>query len=62
MNYSERHKGFANSLTLYYSINKQDVLDYPEKYLGPNYKEVLNWWFYCDSLSHEQLVVYWSRW
>jgi hypothetical protein len=61
MNYSERHKRFASQLNRYHNINQQDVLDHPENYLGPNYKEVLNYWFYRDSLSSEQIDVYWDR-
>jgi hypothetical protein len=61
MNYSERHKRFASDLNRYHNINEQDVLDHPENYLGPNYKEVLNLWFYRDSLSGEQWEVYMNR-
>jgi hypothetical protein len=61
MIYSKSHKGFASQLNRYHSINEQDVLDHPENYLGPNYKEVLNFWFYRDSLSAKQLNVYWDR-
>jgi hypothetical protein len=61
MNYSTNHKEFALNLNDYYNINEQDVLDHPENYLGPNYKEVLNLFFYCDSLSCESLRVYWDR-
>jgi hypothetical protein len=61
MNYSKSHKRFALELNEYYNINEQDVLYYLENYLGPNYKEVLNYWFYCDSLSKEQRNVYWNR-
>jgi hypothetical protein len=61
MIYSKSHKGFASELNEYYNINQQDVLEHPENYLGPNYKELLNYWFYCDSLSDEQLDVYFNR-
>jgi hypothetical protein len=54
MNYSESHKDFATLLTDYHNINYQDVLEHPEDYLGPNYKELLNFWFYWDSLSDDQ--------
>jgi hypothetical protein len=33
----------------------QDVLTNPEKYLGPNYQEVLRFWAHLDTLSFEQL-------
>jgi hypothetical protein len=61
MNYSYYHKAFANSLNYLHNINTQDVLEHPENYLGPNYKEVLNFWFYKDSLSEEQCNVYSKR-
>jgi hypothetical protein len=61
MNYSNSHKLFASELNDYYNINKQDVLDNLENYLGPNYKEVLNYWFYYDSLSEELKNVYWNK-
>jgi hypothetical protein len=61
MNYSEHHKEFASVLSFYTNINEQDVLDQPENYLGPNYKELLNYWFYEESLSEERRNVYWNR-
>jgi hypothetical protein len=61
MNYSKIHKWFASNLTCIHNINKQDVLDNLENYLGPNYKEVLNFWLYWDSLSDEKWNVYWDR-
>ena len=63
MNYSSAHKSFANYVNCRdHNINKQDVLDHPENYLGPNYREVLNCWFYWDSLSDEQWEVFDKRW
>jgi len=58
MNYSRSHLWFAWRLSFYHNFNKQDVLENPEKYLGPNYKEVLNYWFYRGSWSEEQRLVY----
>jgi hypothetical protein len=58
MNYPKYHRGFAWKLNFHHNINEQDVLKYPEKYLGPNYKEVLNYLFYWDSLRDEQCDVY----
>jgi hypothetical protein len=58
MNYSGYHKVFADNLSHNYNINKQNVLDDPQNYLGPNYKEVLNLWFYWESLSDERREVY----
>jgi hypothetical protein len=61
MIYSKRHKRFASDLKNYHNINEQDVLKHPENYLGPNYKELLNYWFYWDSLSDVQTHVYFKR-
>jgi hypothetical protein len=61
MNYSESHKRFASRLNYIHNINEQDGLEHPENYLGPNYKELLNYWFYRDSLSAKQWNVYWDR-
>jgi hypothetical protein len=61
MNYSRCHKGFADNLSRNYNLNKQNVLDDPQNYLGPNYKEVLNLWFYWDSWGIEQIKVYLDR-
>ena len=61
MNYSNEHKSFAFSSKYYNNINEQEVLEHPENYLGPNYREVLNLWFYMDSLSSEQWKVYLER-
>jgi hypothetical protein len=61
MNYSSYHLDFANDLNHYHNISEQDVLEQPEKYLGPNHKELLNFWFYLDSLSDEQWKVYMDR-
>jgi hypothetical protein len=61
MNYSKRHKNFASNLNFRLNIHEQDVLEYPEQYLGPNYKEILNFWFYWDSLSDKQQNVYCRR-
>jgi hypothetical protein len=61
MNYSERHKQFASQLNRYHNVNQQDVLEHLENYLGPNYKELLNYWFYWDSLSVDQWRVCYKR-
>jgi hypothetical protein len=61
MSYSHAHKRFAFFLALHYEIDEQDVLVNPQTYLGPNYKELLNYWFYMDSLSSEQWNVYKNR-
>jgi hypothetical protein len=55
---SKIHKRFLESL------NNPRVLENPEEFLGPNYKEVLNFWLILDELSEEQLRVvkerYWA--
>jgi hypothetical protein len=61
MNYSSHHKRFAEYIRFKYQISKQDVLEHLEDYLGTNYKEVLNYWFYDASLGIEQWAVYWDR-
>jgi hypothetical protein len=58
MNYSNLHRVFASKLYDNYYDNEQYVLENPEKYLGPNYKEVLNFWFYKESLSVEKRLTY----
>jgi len=58
MNYSYSHERFANDLYLYHGFNEQDVLDSPRKYLGPHYKELLNFWFYYESLSELKMNNY----
>ncbi len=61
MKISSFHKHFANNLNLFFNIPKQNVLDHPEAYLGPNYRDLLNFWLYWESLSFEQKNVYWNR-
>jgi hypothetical protein len=38
----------------------QDVLTNPEKYLGPNYREVLRFWAHVETLSDEAHNRYWD--
>jgi hypothetical protein len=45
MSYSKVHLRFAN----YYPDNP-DTLTNPEKFLGPNWETVLNYWKYLDKL------------
>jgi hypothetical protein len=61
MNYSFRHKEFACYFHYNYGNTIKNILEHPEKYLGPNYKELLNFWFYLDCQSGEQRKVYWNR-
>ena len=32
------------------------IIDNPEKYLGPNYQEVIDFWNVCESHSHEEIT------
>jgi hypothetical protein len=58
MTYSKTHKCFADRLY------NQRALEHPEDYLGSNWKDVLNFWWYLEGLSGEQrkIVVerYWA--
>jgi hypothetical protein len=48
MTYSKIHQDFSKRL------NTSDVLINPEKYLGPNWEDVLNFWIYHDTLSNKE--------
>ncbi len=50
MKISKTHQRFANRVG-------QDALTNPEPFLGPNYKTVLNFWYYLDTLTEEQWEV-----
>ncbi len=58
MTYSKIHKRFSERLY------QPDALTDPEKYLGPNWEDVLNFWIYVDSLSkqerEEMAQSYWA--
>ncbi len=45
MKISKIHQEFSERL------NEQKVLTNPEEFLGPNWKEVLDFWLYIDTLS-----------
>jgi hypothetical protein len=55
MRYSTTHLRFGE-----YS-RSTDVFSNPLEYLGPNYKTVLNFWHYADSLTTEQWKIIESR-
>jgi hypothetical protein len=55
MIYSTTHLRFGE-----YS-RSTDVFSNPLEYLGPNYKTVLNFWHYADSLTNEQWKIIESR-
>lgn len=46
--YSTTHQKYASNMA------NDDILTHPEDFLGPNYKAVLNFWMFLDSLSVEQ--------
>ncbi len=48
MKISKSHQRFANRL------RNQRALSNPDEFLGPNWKDVLNFWLYLDTLSNEQ--------
>jgi hypothetical protein len=58
MKISRTHQRFANR------IGNQRALQNPEEFLGPNWKDVLNFWIYLDILSNEQFGkvsdLYWA--
>jgi hypothetical protein len=58
MTYSKTHQNFSQRL------NQSDALTDPEKYLGPNWEDVLNFWIYLDTLSNkekkEMAQSYWA--
>jgi hypothetical protein len=37
-----------------------EVLTNPEKYFGPNYKILINYWIDCENKNISPLVHYWS--
>jgi hypothetical protein len=48
MNYSQFHRNFANNNQL------ADALENPEKYFGPNYATLLNFWWFLTTLTDAQ--------
>jgi hypothetical protein len=56
MNYiSRRHELFSRM------IGNPEVLSQPEKYFGPNYKTLLNFWIYWGSLTRIQEDTYFRK-
>ena len=39
-------------------FNIPEIITNPEVYFGPNYKTLLNFWIYWNSLSFDQRVLY----
>jgi hypothetical protein len=48
MKISKTHQRFANRL------RTQRALSHPEEFLGPNWREVLNFWLYQDTLNFDE--------
>ena len=48
MNYSQFHRNFADNNQL------ADALKNPEKYFGPNYATLLNFWWFLTTLTDAQ--------
>ena len=48
MIYSKTHKRFE------YILDNQRALSHPDEFLGPNWRDVLNFWLYLDTLGLEQ--------
>ena len=48
MNYSQFHQNFANNNQVADSLND------PEKYFGPNYATLLNFWWFLTTLTDAQ--------
>jgi hypothetical protein len=56
MNYiSERHEYVSRM------IGNPEVLSQPEKFFGPNYKTLLNFWIYWESLTGNQKYTYFLK-
>jgi hypothetical protein len=55
MKISKAHQKFSKIL------GSQNVLNNPKNYLGPNWKEVINFWLYLDTLTEDQLRVVETR-
>ena len=52
---SARHSSFGELM------GTPEVLTSPEKYFGPNYKILLNFWIYWESLTSNQRLAYLDR-
>ena len=51
MNYSKIHARVAE----YDAIDREEILNKPENYFGPNHRTVLNFWWFVESLQEEHL-------
>jgi hypothetical protein len=49
MKISKTHQALANNL------KNPKVLTNPEDFLGPNWEDVINFWFYVDTLSESEI-------
>jgi hypothetical protein len=55
MTYSKTHKRFVSR------PSRARALEHPEEFLGVNYKDVLNFWWFLDGLSEDQWKIVWER-
>jgi hypothetical protein len=51
MNYSKIHAHVAE----YDAIDRDEIINAPENYFGPNYQTVLNFWWFVESLQEVHL-------
>jgi hypothetical protein len=51
---SVSHSLFLRNINDNFEGSPQEVLSNPEKYLGPNWEKVLEFWWYIDTLSVEE--------
>lgn len=51
MKISKRHQVFSNI------ISTPRALEYPGEFLGPNWKDVLNFWLFIETLSPGQIAL-----
>jgi len=51
MKISKRHQVFSNILSA------PRALEYPGEFLGPNWKDVLNFWLFIETLSPGQIAL-----
>jgi hypothetical protein len=55
MNYISRsHKRISDNVN-------REILTIPQDYFGPNYKDLLNFWIYRETLSDYQLANVWEK-
>jgi hypothetical protein len=61
LNISTAHTLFLRRIKGQRKGSPEEVLSNPEKYLGPNWRKVLEFWLHLDTLSKDQLNKVYSR-